>query len=179
MAEAHPVGFRWVTKAKENGAVIIHVDPRYSRTSAMADIWVPIRAGSDIAFLGGLIHFTLEQNRFFREYVAQYTNASCLLKPEFRDTEEGAGYFSGWDESKRAYYPNTWLYEGDDLGHPKRDLTIQHPRCVFQLLRRHYSRYTPEMVQEVTGCPPDLFFRVAEAFTNASGPERTAAICYA
>src|ERR1043165_6210082 len=104
MAEAHPVGFRWVMKAKENGATIIHVDPRYSRTSAMADIWVPIRAGSDIAFLGGIIRYALEQERFFREYVVHYTNASCLVKTQFKDAEEGAGYFSGWDESKRAYY---------------------------------------------------------------------------
>src|ERR1051325_5622360 len=102
MAEAHPVGFRWVVKAKERGATIIHVDPRYSRTSALADIWVPIRAGTDIAFLGGLIRYTLEQEKYFGTYVTHYTNASCILKPEFRDTEEQDGYFSGWDESKRA-----------------------------------------------------------------------------
>src|SRR5512142_3363572 len=121
MAEAHPVGLRWVMKAKENGATSIHVDPRYSRTSALADIWVPIRAGSDIAFLGGLIHYTLEKERFFREYVTHYTNASCILKHEFADPEQGQGYFSGWDASKRAYLPKTWLYEGDDLSHPDRD----------------------------------------------------------
>jgi formate dehydrogenase major subunit len=105
MAEAHPVGFQWVMKAKECGATIIHVDPRYSRTSALADIWVPIRAGSDIAFLGGLIHFTLENERFFREYITHYTNASCILKPEYQDAEEGGGYFSGWDAEKRGYFP--------------------------------------------------------------------------
>jgi formate dehydrogenase major subunit len=179
MAEAHPVGFRWVMKAKENGATIIHVDPRYSRTSALADIWVPIRAGSDIAFLGGLIRYALEHGKFFREYVTHFTNASCLLKKEFQDTEEGGGYFSGWEPGQRAYDPSSWFYEGDDLGHPKRDLTLEHPRCVFQVLKRHYSRYTPEMVQKITGCPPELFTRVAEAFTLASGPSKTAAICYA
>src|SRR5579883_950252 len=149
MAEAHPVGFRWVMKAKENGATIIHVDPRYSRTSAMADIWVPIRSGTDIVFLGGLVRHAIETGRFFRDYVAHYTNGSCILKESFRDAEEGAGYFSGWDEEKRLYDPKSWIYEGDDLGHPQRDLTLQHPRCVFQTLRRHFARYTPEMVHQV------------------------------
>lgn len=179
MAEAHPVGFRWVMKAKEKGATIIHVDPRYSRTSAMADIWMPIRAGSDIAFLGGLVHYILEHDKYFREYVVNYTNAACILKSNYRDSEEGDGYFSGWDESKRAYEPKSWLYEGDDLGKPKRDLTLEHPRCVFQVLKKHYSRYTPDMVQRITGCPPELLRRVAETMVNASGPDKTMAICYA
>src|SRR5439155_21463279 len=97
MAEAHPVGFRWVMKARENGATIIHVDPRFSRTSALADIWVPLRAGTDIAFLGGIIHYVLERDRYFRDYVVHYTNASCLLKEEFCDTEDLDGFFSGWN----------------------------------------------------------------------------------
>ena len=141
MAEAHPVGFRWVMKAKERGATIIHVDPRFSRTSALADIWVPIRAGSDIAFLGGLVHHVLENELFFREYVVHYTNASCILREEFRDTEDGAtGLFSGWDQEKRSYEKESWLYAGDGLSFPQRDLTLQNPRCVFQALRRHFSR---------------------------------------
>ncbi len=177
MAEAHPVGFRWVMKAKENGATIIHVDPRFSRTSALADIWVPIRAGSDIAFLGGLIRHVIEHDLFFREYVVHYTNASCLLREGFEDHE--SGFFSGWDEAKRAYDPETWLYEGDGLSHPQRDLTLQDPRCVFQTLKRHYARYTPEMVEKVCGIPPELFHKVADALTQASGPDKTAAICYA
>ncbi len=179
MAEAHPVGFRWVMKAKEMGAKLIHVDPRYSRTSAMADIWVPIRAGTDIVFLGGLIHHVLEHDLYFKEYVTHYTNASCILKNEYRDAEDQGGYFSGWNESRRAYFPDSWFYEGDDLAHPKRDMTLQDPRCVFQVLKKHYSRYTPEMVQQVTGCPPDLFLKAAETFTSCSGREKTAAICYA
>ncbi len=179
MAEAHPVGFRWVMKAKENGATVIHVDPRYSRTSAMADLWVPIRSGTDIVFLGGLVHQVLTQGRFFREYVVRFTNASCIVKPEFVDAEDGGGFFSGWEEARRAYAPGSWNYEGDDLGHPHRDLTLEHPRCVFQILRRHFARYTPEMVQNVTGCPPELLAQVAQKLTAASGPERTAAICYA
>ena len=180
MAEAHPVGFRWVMKAKEHGATIIHVDPRFSRTSALADIWVPIRAGSDIVFLGGLINHLIEYELYFREYVVHYTNASCILSDEYRDPEDnGDGYFSGWNPEKRAYEGNSWLYKGGDLSRPQRDLTLQDPQCVFQKLKRHFSRYTPEMVEKVCGIPPDLFHKVAHALAVASGPERTAAVCYA
>ena len=180
MAEAHPVGFRWVMKAKEHGATIIHVDPRFSRTSALADIWVPVRAGSDIVFLGGLINHLIEYELYFREYVVHYTNASCILSDEYRDPEDnGDGYFSGWNPEKRAYEGNSWLYKGGDLSRPQRDLTLQDPQCVFQKLKRHFSRYTPEMVEKVCGIPPDLFHKVAHALAAASGPERTAAVCYA
>jgi formate dehydrogenase major subunit len=180
MAEAHPVGFRWVMKAKERGATIIHVDPRFSRTSALADIWVPIRAGTDIVFLGGLINHLIEYELFFREYVVHYTNASCILSDEYRDPEDnGDGFFSGWNAEKRAYEGDSWLYKGGDLSRPQRDLTLQDPQCVFQKLKRHFSRYTPEMVEKVCGIPPDLFHKVAHALAAASGPERTAAICYA
>jgi formate dehydrogenase major subunit len=181
MAEAHPVGFRWVMKAKERGATIIHVDPRFSRTSALADIWVPMRAGGDIAFLGGLVRHILENNLFFRDYVVHFTNASCILREDFRDTEEGAaGFFSGWNEQQRAYDKESWLYEGEpNLSFPKRDLTLQNPRCVFQTLRRHFTRYTPEMVEKICGISPTLFHKVADALVAASGPDKTAAICYA
>ncbi len=181
MAEAHPVGFRWVMKAKERGATIIHVDPRFSRTSALADIWVPIRAGSDIAFLGGLVRHIIENNLFFRDYVVHFTNASCILREDFRDTEEGAtGLFSGWNEEKRMYDKETWLYEGEpNLSFPKRDPTLQDRQCVFQSLRRHFARYTPEMVEKICGISPALFHKVADALVRASGPDKTAAICYA
>jgi len=180
MAEAHPVGFRWVMKAKERGATIIHVDPRFSRTSAMADIWVPIRAGADIAFLGGLVRHLIENELFFRDYVVHYTNASCILSDEYADPEDnGDGYFSGWNEEKRAYEGKSWLYKGEDLSRPQRDLTLQDPQCAFQKLKRHFARYTPEMVEKVCGIPPELFHKVADALVAASGPERTAAICYA
>src|SRR4051794_8070624 len=180
MAEAHPVGFRWVMKAKEQGATIIHVDPRFSRTSALADIWVPIRAGTDIVFLGGLINHLIEYDLFFREYVVHYTNASCILRDEYRDPEDnGDGYFSGWNEEKRAYEGDSWLYKGEDLSRPLRDLTLQDPQCVFQKLKRHFSRYTPEIVEKICGIPPELFYKVANALVAASGPDRTAAICYA
>jgi formate dehydrogenase major subunit len=181
MAEAHPVGFRWVMKAKERGATIIHVDPRFSRTSALADIWVPMRAGGDIAFLGGIIRHIIENNLFFRDYVVNFTNASCILREDFRDTEEGAtGFFSGWNEKERSYEKETWFYDGHpDLSFPERDLTLQHPRCVFQSLRRHFARYTPEMVEKICGISPALFHKVADALVAASGPDKTAAICYA
>ena len=126
MAEAHPVGFRWVMKAKERGATIIHVDPRFSRTSALADIWVPIRAGGDIAFLGGLVRHIIENDLFFRDYVVHFTNASCILREDFRDTEEGeTGFFSGWSEGQRAYNKESWAYYGDGgLSFPERDLDL-------------------------------------------------------
>jgi formate dehydrogenase major subunit len=180
MAEAHPVGFRWVIKAKQHGATIIHVDPRFSRTSALADIWVPIRAGTDIVFLGGLVRHLIEHNLFFRDYVVHYTNASCILSDEYRDPEDNQdGYFSGWNAEKRAYEGDSWLYKGGDLSRPQRDFTLQDPQCVFQKVERHFSRYTPEMVEKICGIPPDLFHKVAHALAAASGPERTAAICYA
>ncbi|HXP35632.1 MAG TPA: formate dehydrogenase-N subunit alpha [Chthoniobacterales bacterium] len=181
MAEAHPVGFRWVMKAKERGATVIHVDPRFSRTSALADIWVPMRAGGDIAFLGGLVRHIIENNLFFRDYVVHFTNASCILREDFRDTDEGAtGFFSGWNEEQRTYDKESWLYEGEPkLSFPERDLTLQHPRCVFQTLRRHFARYTPEMVEKICGISPVLFHKVADALVAASGPDKTAAICYA
>jgi formate dehydrogenase major subunit len=181
MAEAHPVGFRWVMKAKERGATIIHVDPRFSRTSALADIWVPMRAGGDIAFLGGLVRHVIENNLFFRDYVVHFTNASCILRNDFRDAEEGAtGVFSGWNDAQCGYDRKTWLYDGDrGLSFPERDLTLQHPRCVYQTLRRHFARYTPEMVEKICGISPALFHKVADALVAASGPEKTAAICYA
>ena len=208
MAENHPVGFQWVMEARERGAKIIHVDPRFTRTSAMADIWVPLRAGSDIIFLGALIRYTIENNKEFREYVVNYTNAPTILREDFRDTEDLDGLFSGWDAEKQKYDPESWLYQGAPVkkstedeapghsdaegGHGKdrggeaqdaakseSDRTLQNPRCVFQVLKRHFSRYTPEMVARFCGVPQDVFLKVAETFTSASGPEKTAAICYA
>ena len=112
MAENHPVGFQWVIEAKERGTQVIHVDPRFSRTSAVANIWVPLRAGSDILFLGGLIHYVLENELFFREYLVHYTNASVIISEQFQDTEDLEGIFSGWNGEKKSYDPKSWLYEG-------------------------------------------------------------------
>jgi formate dehydrogenase major subunit len=202
MAEAHPVGFRWVMKAKERGARIIHVDPRFSRTSQLADQYVPIRAGTDIAFLGGLIRHVIETESYFREYVLHYTNASTIINERFADAEDLGGIFSGFDPESAAYDPTTWMYEGGEMpaaagarehstqafsketgagmgvGEVPHDDTLQHPRCVFRILRRHYSRYTPEMVERICGISQEDFRAVAEALIANSGRERTTAFCY-
>jgi formate dehydrogenase major subunit len=174
MAECHPVGFRWVMEAKRRGATIIHVDPRFTRTSAVADVHVPIRAGTDIAFLGGIINYIVTNERYFREYVVNYTNAPTIISEDFRDTEDLAGLFSGWDDERRRYDPSSWQYE-----EKRADPSLQDPRCVFQIVKRHYARYTPEMVEEICGIPQALFLRVADALCENSGRERTAAFCYA
>ncbi len=173
MAEAHPVGFQWVVRARERGATVIHVDPRFSRTSAMADRWVPLRAGSDIIFLGGLINYVIERGLEFRDYVVAYTNAPAIVDDRFEGTDELGGMFSGWDNTAGRYDAKSWSCGAE------RDPTLKHPRCVFQILKRHFARYTPEMVERACGVPRDAFLDVARMFTAASGPDRTATICYA
>ena len=201
MAECHPVGFQWVMEAKARGATVVHVDPRYTRTSALADVYVPLRPGTDIAFLGGLINHVLNEGKEFREYVVAYTNAATIVADDFRDTEDLDGIFSGFDPERRSYDPSSWQYEGTvampAAGHrewwngagsetassarrqPARDETLTHPRCVFQLLRRHYSRYTPELVERICGVPRQQFLQVAQLLIDNSGPERTSAFAYA
>jgi formate dehydrogenase major subunit len=204
MAECHPVGFQWVMEAKARGATIIHVDPRFTRTSAMADIHVRIRSGSDIAWLGGLINYVLSQGLEFRDYVVAYTNASSILREDFKDTDELDGLFSGFDAEGRHYDQDSWQFEGKSSesdekrhrdsgraeqtgghgaplpeGEVRTDPTLEDPRCVFQVLKRHYERYTPEMVEKVCGIPAATFLKVAEAITRNSGRERTTAFCYA
>ena len=199
MAECHPVGFQWVMEAKKRGAKLIHIDPRFTRTSAMADLHVPLRAGSDIAFLGGLINHVISNERCLTEYVVNFTNAATLIDEGYQDTEDLDGLFSGWDRDDGKYDPKTWQYRGADYVPPsteereqqpltdeseairgrQRDETLQDPRCVFQIVKRHYARYTPEMVEEVCGVPRDLFLEVAETICANSGRERTTAFCYA
>jgi formate dehydrogenase major subunit len=174
MAECHPVGFQWVMEARARGATVIHVDPRFTRTSAVADIHVPIRAGSDVVFLGALINHVLAGGHEFRDYVVAYTNASALIREDYVDAEDGDGLFSGWDAEAGRYDPATWALE-DGPGDP----SLEHPRCVFQVLRRHFARYTPAVVADLCGIPEALFARVADALVAASGRERTAAFCYA
>jgi len=140
MAENHPVGFQWVMKAKERGAKFIHVDPRFTRTSAAADIHVPLRSGTNIVFFGGLIKYAIDENLYFREYVVHYTNASFLIDPDFKTPTDLDGLFTGFDPEKKTYEKTSWKYQLDGEGNPKRDLSLKDPRSVFQLLRRHYSR---------------------------------------
>jgi formate dehydrogenase major subunit len=176
MAECHPVGFQWVMEAKRKGATIIHVDPRFTRTSSMADIHVPIRPGTDIAFLGGIINYVLIKDRIFKDYVVNYTNAATIISEDFVDTDDLEGLFSGWNGPQHSYDRSSWQYEDDGRAI---DRSLKHPRSVFQILKRHYSRYTPEKVEEVCGIPLEQFVRVAQALCDNSGPERTAAFCYA
>ncbi len=259
MAECHPVGFQWVMEAKARGAKVIHVDPRYTRTSAVADQHVPLRAGSDIAFLGGIVNYILQNDLHFHDYVVNYTNAPTIVGEDFQDTDDLDGLFSGYDPETGTYDAETWSYEGhgvhaaagntrrptvapaheehdpseaarrqggtqgDDQsgadsssgdaesssvsgadggessssekdrasGHElggrganldhsqvERDETLQHPRSVFQVLKRHYSRYTPEMVEQVCGVPVEQFLQVCRAVTENSGRERTTAWVY-
>jgi formate dehydrogenase major subunit len=219
MAEAHPVGFQWVMEAKKRGAKVIHVDPRFTRTSALADLHVPIRAGADIAFIGGIINYILTNEKYFRDYVLAYTNAATILTDEFADTEDLDGVFSGLNREHRLYDMGTWQYQGDEVRPavgerspdetiapltleqmrqvrtagrgerhgasgapchpaPHTDETLQHPRCVFQVLKRHYARYTPEVVAEVAGVPEATFKKVCELLTENSGRDRTAAFVY-
>jgi formate dehydrogenase major subunit len=218
MAECHPVAFRWAIKAKLNGAKIIHVDPRFTRTSAKADIYAPIRAGSDIAFLGGIINYVLSNQRwntdpFFQQYLLNYTNAASIVNEDFRDTEDLDGIFSGFmqysdQEDKWPFngstsrYDNTsWQYARQGkirkskrsledipfeelIGSLKmppvlKDEKLKHPCTVVQLVRRHFSRYTPEMVEKVTGCPKETFLKVARTVLDNSGCERTTSWVYA
>ncbi len=257
MAENHPVAFRWPMKAKAKGAKLIHVDPRFTRTSAVADIYAPIRAGSDIAFLGGLVNHVLNDPRwnsepFFREYLLHYTNAATLVSDEFKDTEDLDGVYSGLMEYKGGvaewpyngfvgqYQNESWQYAGTDKGQSqgwaaatqrsgeqphgpgqtqapgaggasgapsaakagrpapppggppfeplvrsllkpaaKRDETLQNPRTVFQVVKRHFARYTPEMVERVTGCPRETFLEVAKTLLANSGRDRTSCFTYA
>ena len=204
MAECHPVGFQWVMEAKARGARVIHVDPRFTRTSALADTFVALRAGSDIAFLGAIVNHILTTGREFREYVAAYTNASAIISEDYEDTEDLDGLFSGWDPETQTYDPTSWQYagmpaapsagtkesspQGEAHGYgsklegaepPATDPTLEHPRCVFQILKRHFARYTPELVEEVCGVPKARFLEVAEALCDNSNRERTSAICYA
>ena len=208
MAEQHPVGFQWVVEAKERGAQVFHVDPRYTRTSAIADMHVAAahRLRHRLPGRGHQPHPV--HGREFREYVQHFTNAPVILKEEFRDTEQLDGFFSGWQAEDGVYEVSSWGYAGTsgelaagkqeqvgdvsgdqahgahgmDLDHgepPEMDWTLEHPLCVFQVLKRHYARYTPELVERVCGVPRAKFLQVAEALCRNSGRERTSAFCYA
>jgi formate dehydrogenase major subunit len=241
MAENHPVAFRWPMQAKvEHGAKIIHVDPRFTRTSAVADIYAPVRAGSDIAFLGGIIRHVIESERwnkdpFFRSWVVNYTNAATIISADYKDAEDNNGVFSGLLAYKGGlpewpyngfvgqYDDQSWQYARTRVGDqgrvaataqsgevpgvpsgtgskpsapppgppydelvksllkppPERDVTLQNPRCAFQIVKKHFSRYTPEMVERTTGCPRDTFLKVADAILASSGADRTTSFAYA
>jgi formate dehydrogenase major subunit len=224
MAECHPVAFRWVTEAKTrhpNPCTIIHVDPRFTRTSAMANIYAPLRSGSDIVFLGAIIKYVMDRHepifekarngqalsareQFFHDYIVHYTNAAAIVTDEYRDTEDLEGLFAGYDGDKRTYDNKKWRYDGqparaqptttgsgnikpsfaDAVAQlvgpaPRQDTTLKHERCVWQILKKHFHRYTPQLVEDVCGTPRDAFLKVAEALLANAGPDRTGAMCYA
>ena len=169
-AEAHPCGFKWVIEAKiENGAKLVVIDPRFTRTASVADVYAPIRPGTDIAFLSGVIRYLLEKDQIQHEYVRAYTNASLIVKDGFGFED---GLFTGYDEEKRAYDKSSWDYDKDDQGFAKIDDTWQNPHCVINLLRKHVDRYTPEMVSRICGTPQEKFLQICELFASCSAPDK-------
>src|SRR3989454_722451 len=176
-AEAHPCGFKWVTEAKaHNKAKLIVADPRFTRSAAVADYYAPIRAGTDIAFLGGVINYLLTNDKIQHEYVKAYTDVSFIVRADYTFED---GLFSGYNEAKRKYDKDTWMYELGADGYVKTDPTLTNPRCVFNLMKAHYARYTPEMVSSITGTPKEQFLKVCEMIAETSAPNRTMTIMYA
>ena len=179
-AENHPVSMKWIMKAKkERGAKLIVVDPKFSRTASKADLYIPIRPGTDIAFLGGLIKYIIDNELYFKEYVINYTDASFLVDPEFKLPEDLDGVFSGYDPVKRKYDKSTWKYQLDENGIPKKDPTLQDPHCVLQLLKRHFSRYTIDIVSQITGAPKDKILEAYKIIASTGKPNKVATECYA
>jgi formate dehydrogenase major subunit len=176
-AEAHPCGFKWVTEAKAHkGAKLIVVDPRFTRTAAVADIFAQIRPGTDIAFLGGVINYLLSKDKIQKDYVVHYTNASFIVKDGYKFED---GLFSGWDDAGHKYDRSTWSYEMGGDGFAKVDPSLEDPRTVYQVMKQHYARYTPKMVATVTGVPEDLFQKICETIATTAVPDRTMTHLYA
>jgi len=175
-AENHPISMKWVTKAMDKGTTLINVDPRFTRTSSKADIYTALRSGTDIAFLGGMMNYILANKKYHKEYAANYTNASFIVgsKFDFKD-----GLFSGFDPKKKKYDKSAWAFEKDANGVPKRDLTLKNPRCVFQLMKKHYSRYTPKTVSAVTGTSEKDLKKVWETYAKTGAVDKTGTIMYA
>jgi formate dehydrogenase major subunit len=177
-AEAHPCGFKWVTEAKAHrGAKLIVVDPRFTRTASVADHYVATRTGADIVFLGGIINYLLTNDKIQHEYVRNYTDMPFIVREDFAFND---GLYSGWDEVAGKYTDkSSWNYEMGDDGFAKVDPTLEHPRCVYQLMKKHYARYTPAMVEKICGVPPEKFHLVAEALASTAVPGKAATILYA
>jgi len=190
-AENHPAAFGWITEAQKRGAKLISVDPRFTRTSAKADIYAPIRSGTDIAFIGGMIKYVIEDiekhpENYNMTYIREYTNASYLVNKNYRGPDELDGLFSGYegtlnetDGTKRKYNTASWQFQVDENKIPLRDKTLQSPDCVFQILKRHFSRYTPEMVNRICGTPQDVFLEVCRTFAATGQTGKAGTILYA
>ena len=176
-AEAHPCGFKWVVEAKQhNKAKLVVVDPRFNRSASQADFYAPIRTGTDIAFLGGVINYLIANDKIHHEYVKSYTDMTFIVREDYAFEN---GFFSGYDEAKRKYDKSTWEYEIGKDGYVVTDPTLQHPRCVFNLMKAHFSRYTPELVEKICGTPKDKFLTVCEMIGSAAAPNRVMTIMYA
>ncbi len=190
-AENHPASFGHITEAKARGAKLISVDPRFTRTSAKADIYAPIRSGTDIAFIGGMIKYVLDDiehdpGNYNMTYIKEYTNASYLINPDYKGPAELEGLFSGYagslnetDPAKRKYNNSSWQFQRDEKGIPKRDMSLQDPKCVFQLMKKHYARYTPEMANKICGTPVDIFLQVCQTYAATGRTGKAGTIMYA
>ena len=175
-AEHHPVAFKWIQRAKDNGAVLMHVDPKFSRTSARCDFHVPLRSGTDIAFLGGMVNYIIQNNLYFKEYVVNYTNATFVVGKDYAFQD---GLFSGYNPTTRKYDKSKWAFEKNKDGGPVIDTTLKNERCVFNLMRKHYSRYTLKNVSDVTGVSEENLRKVYDAFCATGRPDKAGTILYA
>jgi formate dehydrogenase major subunit len=175
-ASNHPISFKWINKAIDRGAKLISVDPRFTNSSAKAHIFARLRSGTDIAFLGGMIKYILDNNLIQKEYVVEYTNASFLIDEKFGFQD---GLFSGYDAKGRKYDRSAWKYQVDANGIPKMDKTLQNPHCVYQLLRKHYSRYNLDIVSNIAGTPKDDLLQVYKAYAETGKPDKAGTILYA
>ena len=183
-AENHPAAFTHIMKAKERGAKLISVDPRFTRTSAVAEIYAPLRSGTDIAFVGGMIKYVLDDmernpGKYNMTYVTEYTNAALLINPDFKGPADLDGVFSGLDASKRSYDKSTWQYQVDADGIPEKDKTLKHPNCVFQLLKKHFARYDVDKVCKITGTPEDVYLEICNTYAATGKTGKSGTIMYA
>ncbi len=175
-AKNHPISFKWVLRARDKGAVVIHVDPKFSRTSARSDFHVALRSGTDIAFLGGMVRHILENGLFQKDYVGAYTNASFIVSEKYGFSD---GLFSGYDAARRAYDKASWAFETDASGVPRRDRTLEHPRCVLNILKEHYDRYDLDTVSSVTGVDKENLVKTYQAYAATGSPEKSGTVMYA
>ncbi len=178
-ASNHPISMKWIMEARNRGGKLVVVDPRFTQTAAKADLYTPLRSGTDIAFLGGMIKYIIDNNMYFRDYVVNYTNAAFLVNPDFKTPSQLDGVFSGYDEKTRKYDKKTWAYQMDANGVAQKDLTLKDPNCVFQLLRKQYARYTLDKVSSITGTPKDKLEDVYKVVGSTGKPNRVATVCYA
>ena len=178
-ASNHPISMKWIMRAREKGAKLLCVDPRFTQTAAKADLYAPLRSGTDIAFLGGMINYILDKELYFKEYVANYTNAAFLVSPDYKGPAELDGLFSGYNLEKKNYDKSTWAFQKDANGIALKDPTLQDPNCVFQLLKKHYARYTVDKVVSITGTPKDKLLEVYEIYGATGKPDRVGTECSA